>query len=253
MTEETLSRSELLFGREVMTLISKQRVILFGVGGVGSWCAESLVRSGIRHLSIVDSDRICASNCNRQLMATPATVGHVKVEAMKERLLAINPEASIHTIEGYYTAETSASFHLEEYDYIIDAIDALRDKASLIQVACQLMKSHNHIRFYSSMGAALRIDPTQVCVSEFWKIKGDALARALRNKFKQTRSFPACKFLCVHSEEVPLQNRVAGVLSDGDRAHNKVSANGSLCHITATFGMTLSGLVIQDIYRKSHM
>ena len=128
-------RSELLLGDEAMERIARKRVIIFGVGGVGSWCAESLIRSGIKHLTIVDSDRVCITNINRQLMATTKTVGMVKVDALKERLLSINPSAEITALQQIFTAETAESFHLEEYDYIIDAIDSLKDKALLILLA----------------------------------------------------------------------------------------------------------------------
>ncbi len=198
-----LRRSERLLGTAAMARIATARVILFGVGGVGSWCAESLVRSGIRHLTIVDSDRICITNCNRQLMATSQTVGQVKVEALKERLLAINPAAEITALQMAYDATTAASFDLETYDFVIDAIDSLTEKAQLILHATGLPSS---VTFFSSMGAALRLDPTKVRQGEFWTIKGDGLARALRNKFKRQGTFPRRKFQCVYSEEVPLPN-----------------------------------------------
>ena len=112
-------RTELLLGTDVVEHISKQRVIIFGVGGVGSWCAEGLVRSGIRYLTIVDSDRVCITNINRQLMATTETIGQVKVDALKKRLLTINPSAEINAMQKVFTEETAQDFHLEEYDYII--------------------------------------------------------------------------------------------------------------------------------------
>ena len=115
-------RSELLLGSEAMQRLAAKRVIIFGVGGVGSWCAESLIRSGIHHLTIVDSDRVCITNINRQLMATTLTVGQVKVDALKERLLSINPSADIITIEKVFNEETADTFDLDSYDYIIDAI-----------------------------------------------------------------------------------------------------------------------------------
>ena len=114
-----------------MTALAKTRVIIFGVGGVGSWCAEGLVRSGITHLTIVDSDRICITNVNRQLMATTRTVGQVKVDAMKDRLLEINPKAEITAIQQIYSAETASQFNLDDYDYVVDAVDSLKDKVQL--------------------------------------------------------------------------------------------------------------------------
>ena len=249
-----------MLGDETMERIAQKRVIIFGVGGVGSWCAESLVRSGIRRLSIVDSDRVCITNINRQLMATTKTVGQVKVEALKERLLAINPKAEITALQKIFTEETASDFHIEEYDYIIDAIDSLKDKALLIEMACQ-----TKARFFASMGAALKMDPTRIQVAEFWKVKGDPLARALRNRFKRLKRFPKRKFLCVFSDEL-LQNRGHNATcgteqcmcpkaknGPGDPAllnhewcSSKAQINGTVAHITAIFGFTLAGLVIQD-------
>ena len=187
-TEETIFlRSELLLGSERMNQIAQKRVIIFGVGGVGSWCAESLVRSGISQLTIVDSDCVCVSNINRQLMATTKTVGQAK----------------------------------------------LKDKAALILLACQ-----TKAKLFSSMGAALKLDPTRIRVTEFWKVQGDPLARALRKKFKSQKQFPKHKFQVVYSDEL-LENR-GHIDTEGH-------VNGSLVHITAVFGFTLAGLVIQDI------
>ena len=242
MQEAIFRRSELLLGNEVMERIAQKRVIIFGVGGVGSWCAESLVRSGIRQLTIVDSDRVCITNINRQLMATTKTVGQVKVEALKERLLSINPQAEITALQQIFSEETAESFELDSYDYIIDAIDSLKDKAALILLACK-----TNAKLFSSMGAALKLDPTRIKVTEFWKVEGDPLARAIRKKFKHYGRFPEQKFLCVYSDEL-LENK--GCPPDTDETpslFNKPQTNGSLAHITAIFGFTLAGLVIQDI------
>ena len=232
MYQEIFSRTELLLGNETMERIARQRVILFGVGGVGSWCAESLVRSGIRQLTIVDSDRVCITNINRQLMATSSTVGEVKVEALKERLLTINPMAEITALQKVFTQETAEEFGLENYDYIIDAIDSLKDKALLILMACR-----TKAKLFSSMGAALKMDPTRIKVTEFWKVQGDPLARALRNKFKSMKQFPKRKFLCVYSDEL-LDNR------------RQNATCGSIVHITAIFGFMLGGLLLEDIDKK---
>ena len=237
-TEQTVfQRSELLLGDEAMSRIAENRVIVFGVGGVGSWCAESLVRSGIKHLTIVDSDRVCITNVNRQLMATTKTVGQVKVDALKERLLTINPSAEITALQQVFTAETSSEFHLVEYDYIIDAIDSLKDKALLI-----LMATQTKAKFFSSMGAALKLDPTRIKIAEFWKVTGDPLARALRNRFKRDKTFPKRKFQCVYSDEL-LENQKP--IDPNDRG------NGSIVHITAVFGFMLAGLVIQDVVKNA--
>lgn len=237
-------RTELLLGNENLARIQNTRVLLFGVGGVGSWCAEALVRSGIRHITIVDSDRVCVTNCNRQLMATSKTIGQVKVDALRNRLLEINPDACVEAIQKNYNADNAPEFHMENYDFIIDAIDSLSDKADLIIRATSLPKE---ITFISSMGAALRTDPFKVRKAEFWNIEGDPLARALRHKFKRTGNYPKRKFQCVYSEETPMQN--LGEVTDSDRDPNsqKVHINGSLCHITSIFGMSIAGMVINTI------
>ena len=215
-----------------MSRIAEKRVIIFGVGGVGSWCAESLVRSGIRKLTIVDSDCVSVTNINRQLMATTKTVGQVKVDALKERLLTINPSAEITALQQVFNADSASQFGLEDYDYIIDAIDSLKDKALLILLACQ-----TKAKLFSSMGAALKLDPTRIKTAEFWKVTGDPLARALRNRFKRDKQFPKRKFQCVFSDEL-LENKMP--IDPDDKG------NGSIVHITAIFGMMLAGLVVQD-------
>jgi len=232
-------RAELLLGDEAMGRIAQKRVIIFGVGGVGSWCAESLVRSGISRLTIVDSDRVAVTNINRQLMATTKTVGQVKVEALKERLLAINPSAEITALQQIFNAETAESFQLGTYDYIIDAIDSLKDKALLILLATSLSPQGESRRgaFFSSMGAALKLDPTRIKIAEFWKVQGDPLARALRKRFKRDGQYPKRKFQCVYSDEL-LENKMP--IDPNDRG------NGTIAHITAIFGFMLAGLVVQD-------
>ena len=229
---EIFQRSELLLGQGAMERIAQKRVIIFGVGGVGSWCAESLVRSGIKHLTIVDSDSVDVSNINRQLMATTETVGRVKVDVLRERLLTINPSADITAIHAFFTVETADSFQLNTYDYIIDAIDSLKDKTLLI-----LMATQTDAKFFSSMGAALKLDPTRIKIAEFWKVQGDPLARVLRKRFKREGQYPSRKFLCVYSDEL--------IEPQGE-------GKGSLVHITAIFGFMLAGLVIQDAVRDGH-
>ena len=241
-----LRRSELLLGAEGMERIANARVIIFGIGGVGSWCAEALVRSGIRHITLVDSDNVSQTNCNRQLLATSKTVGRVKVEVMRERLLEINPDAEVLALQKPYTPETSEDFELGSYDFIIDAIDSLANKAHLILTATSLPKQ---VTFLSSMGAALRMDPLKVRCVEFWKIQGDALARALRTKFKKQKCYPKRKFMCVCSEEPPMQN--LGVEFDPDVPDSvyagKVQVNGSLCTVTATFGLVICSRVLMAL------
>lgn len=257
-------RTELLLGSDLMDKISSQRVIIFGVGGVGSWCAESLVRSGIKYMTIVDSDRVCITNINRQLLATTKTVGQVKVETLKDRLLEINPKAEITAIQEIYSPETAASFELDSYDYIIDAIDSLSNKMDLMVTATK-----TKAKFFSSMGAALKMDPTKIKVAEFWKVKGCPLGAALRRKFRKGEK-PSRKFLCVYSEEV-LDNKGANEscgtasclcpktknapgnpdLVNHEWCSSKAQINGTLAHVTAIFGFTIAGLVMADICKEN--
>lgn len=259
------NRTELLLGDDVMEALSAVRVIILGVGGVGSWCAEGLVRSGVTRLTIVDSDRVCITNVNRQLMATTKTVGQVKVDALKARLLEINPKAEITAVQQIYCEETADQFNLDEYDYVIDAVDSLKDKVHLI-----LKATASKAKFYCSLGAALKVDPLKIKVAEFWSVRGCPLGAALRKKMKRAKTLPSKKFLCVYDDEV-LPNRghcqscgtekcmcpKAQVgpgnpdLLNHEWCSSKAQINGTTVHVTAIFGMTLSGLVIDDIYRRT--
>ena len=243
MQQEIFSRSERLLGVAGMERLRSLRAIVFGVGGVGSWVAEALVRTGVVHVTIVDSDNVAVSNINRQLPATTLTVGQPKVEALKQHLLEVNPEAQITALNMIYSAENAPKFELENYDYIVDCIDSLEHKTALILHATSLSA-----KFYSSMGAALKMDPTRIQVAEFWKVKGCPLAAALRRRIKKKGTFPKKKFKCVFSEEL-MENRADTEVSVGGTWDaQKAQINGSLMHITAIYGLTLAGLIIQDIY-----
>ncbi len=228
-------RSSLLLGDEIMNALHELKVIIFGVGGVGSWCCEGLLRSGVTHLTIVDSDCIAPSNLNRQLEASSANVGEVKVEALRKRLLEINPDAEIIARREAFSTETAGDFDFDSYDYVVDAIDSLKDKAELI-----LCATASKATLISSMGAALKVDPLKVQVAEFWKVDGCPLGAMLRRKFKRMKRYPSKKFLCVFDDEV-LPNL------GGERTPN---VNGSLVHITSIFGMTICGLIVRQIYNK---
>lgn len=225
--DDFFSRSEVLLGAEAMKALRAKRVILFGVGGVGSWAAECLVRTGLTRLTLVDGDTVQASNINRQLPATRATLNRPKVEALRERLLTINPEADIVAIpEFYHTDNENLQSQITNHQYVIDAIDSVQDKADLI-----LYATRARVKIISSMGAALRFDPTQVTTGELMSIKGDALAKAVRARMKKTGLHPYRKVQCVYSTEQAQQCR----------------ARGSLMQVTAVFGCTLASLVIKDI------
>lgn len=240
--KELFARTGLLLGPEAMEKMSSARVIVFGIGGVGSWCAESLVRSGIRHLTIVDADTVSASNVNRQLMATSATIGGIKTDVMLRRLLEINPEADIIARNEVYTEESASAFDLDSYDYVVDCIDSLKDKQTLI-----LNAAASRAVFFSSMGSAMKTDPTKIRVAEFWNVRGCPLGSMLRKRLRQKGTLPAKKFLCVYDEEV-LPNRGEASSPEADPGlFRKAQVNGTLAHITGIFGLTLAGLVIQDI------
>ncbi len=232
------TRTARLLGEDALEQLENIRVIIFGIGGVGSWVAEALIRSGVQQLTIVDRDCVDVSNVNRQCPATVSTIGQVKVIAMKSRLLEINPQAKIQAIEDSYDTTTRDRFHLEEYDYIVDAIDSLSCKAALILHATSLPRN---IQFFSSMGAAMKMDAGQIRVEEFWKAKGCPLARALRQYFKRHQCYPSRKFTVVYSPEL-LPNK--GALHDGEAPYN-----GSLMHITAAFGLRIAGEIIQNAIR----
>lgn len=241
------NRTERLVGTDIMDRFAAADVILFGVGGVGSWCAEALVRSGIRSLTLVDPDRVCVTNVNRQLMALPGNVGEPKVEALKARLLEINPDAHITALQEIFSEETASRFDLDRYDYILDAIDSLKDKAALIRHGAAARGT-----FFSSMGAAVKLDPTRVRVAAFADVRGCPLGAALRKKMRREGTFPERPFLCVYDDEL-----LPNLGSDEDPAgavpgsFKKAQVNGTAAPLTGIFGMTLAGLVLQDIYQKN--
>ena len=258
-------RTELMLGTTMLDTLKATRVAVIGLGGVGSWCAESLVRSGVGELMLVDSDRVCITNVNRQLMATTKTAGQVKVEILAQRLREINPLVKLDVRQQIYEEANAASFELDKFDYVIDAIDSLACKAALIRHALSIPT----VTLFASMGAALKMDPFQIRATEFRKIEGDGLARALRQKFKKTGGYPKRKFTCVWSPEhrenlgpagagcglgqcvCPKDPGVgAAALADHEWCSSKARINGTVAHTTAIFGFALAGLVLQDVEKK---
>lgn len=233
-----LERTAIVAGPEMMDALARTSVAVFGVGGVGSWCVEALARTGVGAITIADPDCVAQSNINRQLPALVTTVGQAKVDVLARRIADINANCAVKTLQKRYTPETAADFGLNNYDYVVDAIDSLPDKASLI-LRCTSAATAPRAGFVSSMGAARKLDPARVSVAEFWKVEGCALARALRTRFRRSGEFPGRKFRCVYSPESIPQCGDAG-------------ANGTFMHITATFGLRLASLIIEDIYRRTH-
>ena len=231
-------RTALLAGDDMMTRLADTRILIFGVGGVGSWCVEALARTGFGHITMVDSDDVARSNINRQMPALESTVGQPKVEVLRRRLLDINPSADISAVVGRYTVDSAAEFGMETYDYVIDAIDSLADKANLI-LRCTDPATAPRRGFFSSMGAARKLDPSKIATAEFWKVEGCPLARALRTRFRRSGVFPQRKFKCVYSPET-LSHRKEG----------EKGVNGTFVHATAIFGLTLASLVVENEYRQ---
>jgi len=205
-----------------MVRLAEARIAVVGVGGVGSWCAEALVRSGARRLLLVDDDAVAPSNLNRQCEATQETVGMPKVEAMKARLLAIDPSAEIEICAERFQPGSP----LPAADLVVDAIDSVDAKAALVLAAAE-----GGVPIVSSMGAALRVDPTKVEVRRFDKVEGDGLARALRQRFKKLGRRPPGKFNVVCSSEPPA----------------RLEVRASLMQVTAAFGMALAAEAIRTL------
>lgn len=248
-----------------MARLKAARVLVVGVGGVGSWCAEALVRTGVGHVTLVDDDVIAESNVNRQCPATAETIGRAKVEAMAERLVAINPGCEIvGTRRRYPSSATGMSPPqaegtgmepppVEGFDVVVDAIDSVDCKAELILGATEA-----GVPLVSSMGAALRTDPTKVRVTRFEKVEGDGLAKALRQRFKKLGRWPKGRFSCVWSgetargalsskaERIPLPRLgESQVVKQSNNPDNRTMPKGSLMQVTATFGMCLASETIK--------
>lgn len=221
--EKYFDRTIQAIGQEAFEKLQKARIILFGAGGVGGWCAEALVRTGLKHLTVVDFDVVNPSNVNRQVVATRENIGQLKVDELRKRLLTINPEADI-TAQGIrYGYATDTQFDFNQYDYVIDAIDSVADKAYLLYRA-----TASKATVFASMGAGRKIDSNAIRVSEFRKVEGCPLARALRTKMKKENLLPSKKFLAVWSPELSTES-------------------GTIAPVVGVFGMTLADLVIKDI------
>lgn len=253
-------RLSLLTGLDVLDALVQTEVIIFGVGGVGSWCAEALIRSGIGNIVLVDSDLVCVTNINRQVQATAATIGQSKVEALKRRLEEINPQAQIRAFGRVFSREIADSFGIEGADYIIDAIDSLTHKLDLIEFTCRA-----GISLFSSMGMAQKLDPTQLKTADIWETAGCPLARLVRSGLRK-RGFTGHFTTVFSPERLPLHEEVGAACgsvqclcparncegrdSPVEWCSSKKVINGSAVTVTATAGMILASLVIQDLYSR---
>lgn len=238
------TRLQLLIGQKGLERMQAAHVLLFGVGGVGSWCAESLVRSGICHLTIVDFDTVAPSNINRQLPALQSTIGKPKAEVMAQRLHDINPDAEIKAVLEKFTADNASKWNFNQYDYIIDCIDSLDCKALLLHQA-----SKSEAKVFSSMGAGRKTDPLQISVRELWKVRDCPLGHALRKYMRRNDLDTSQPIMCVYSPEL-VDNKGYNELLQKGIIEEQSRVNGTLAHITAIFGFTLAGLVIQDILNE---
>lgn len=245
-TDPALQRLSILVGDDTLNHLGKSHVAVFGLGGVGSWCAEALVRSGVNEITLVDSDRVAVSNINRQLPALKGTVGELKAEVLAERLRSIRDGVTVHVIVALYSQNTRGIFTWNAYDYVIDAIDSLCHKIDLLAYA-----SACGCTVFSSLGAAGKLDPTKVRAVSIWKTVGCPLGKLVRGGLRK-QEFKG-DFVAVYSEEPSRMGYLAadvGVCeAKGDSI--KQTVLGSFISVTATFGMTLTSLVVQDALKRS--
>lgn len=209
MTEE-FSRTEMLLGGEAMERLHKARVAIFGIGGVGGYVCEALVRSGIGAFDLVDNDRVALSNLNRQIIATHATVGRYKTEVMKERMLDINPDVDVRVHECFFLPENADNFPFSEYDYIVDAVDTVTAKIELI-----LQAQKHGVPVISAMGAGNKLDPSRFRVADIYETSICPLARVMRRELKK-RGVEHLKV--VFSDEPPLTPRPTTISSEPEQA-----------------------------------
>lgn len=243
------SRTELLFGKEAMEKLANARVAVFGVGGVGGYTVEALARSGVGTFDIIDDDKVCLTNINRQIIATRKTVGKYKVEVMKERILEINPKAVVHTHQCFYTPEKADQFDFSQYTYVVDAIDTVTGKIELVMRA-----QAAGVPIMSSMGAGNKLDPTKFEVTDIYKTSVCPLAKVMRKELKARR---VKKLKVVYSKELvrkPIEDmsiscRANCICPPGAerKCTDKRQIPGSTAFVPSVAGLIIAGEVIKDI------
>lgn len=245
---DQFSRTELLLGKPAMERLAGCRVAVFGIGGVGGYVCEALARSGVGALDLIDDDKVCLSNINRQIIATNKTVGQYKTDVMKERILDINPDAKVNTYRCFFLPENASDFPFDKYDYVVDAIDTVTAKIELV-MQCR----NSGVPIISSMGAGNKLDPTKFRVADIYKTQMDPLAKVMRRELKK-RGIKKLKV--VYSEEEP-------VVPDADSAENQVDAGtdrqgskrrstpGSTAFVPSVAGLIIAGEVIKDLINYS--
>lgn len=221
-------RLELLIGKENIDLIKSKNVLLVGCGGVGGMCATSLVRSGISNITIIDYDKVEESNLNRQEVAYQSTIGKLKVDALKELLLDINPNVNIKTLNVFLDESNIDELITDEYDYVIDCCDSVKTKEAIIKTSLE-----KNIKFISSMGTGNRLDPSMLEITDIRKTEGDPLAKVIRKWVKDNRIKGKIPVVC--SKEVPLRKGVVV---------------GSSSFVPTSAGLLITSYVIRDIIGK---
>lgn len=227
--ESIYTRTEMMLGKEGTDRLKTSRVAIFGVGGVGGFAAEAIARAGVGNITLIDPDKVSVTNKNRQIIALDSTIGMNKAEAMRERILDINPDACVRALPIFYSEENADKVDLSDFDYIVDAIDSVRSKIFLIEEAYK-----RGVRIICSMGAGNKLDPTRFRVSDIKKTTVDPLARAIRGELKK-RGVDSLKV--VFSDEPPTGERQAG-------------KPGSISFVPSVVGIILAGEVIKDLSKS---
>lgn len=245
------SRTELLLGREAMGRLSHSRVAVFGIGGVGGHVCEALVRSGIGAFDLIDDDKVCLTNLNRQIIATRKTVGRYKAEVMKERILEINPEADVRIHKCFFLPENADEFAFEEYDYVVDAVDTVTAKIELV-----LKAKEKNVPIISCMGAGNKLDGTQFKVADIYETKVCPLAKVMRRELKKRG---VEKLKVVYSEEQPLRPlddmaiscRANCICPPGaeHKCTERRAIPGSTAFVPSIAGLIIAGEVVKDLGR----
>ena len=246
------SRTELLLGKEAMERLSGARVAVFGIGGVGGYVCEALVRSGVGAFDLIDDDKVCLTNLNRQIIATRKTVGKYKTEVMKERILDINPDADVRVYNCFFLPENADEFPFEEYDYVVDAVDTVTAKIALVMKA-----KEKDIPIISSMGAGNKLDGSQFRVADIYKTKVCPLAKVMRRELKKRG---VKKLKVVYSEEQPLTPIEDMAISCKSNcicppgAEHKCTERraipGSVAFVPSVAGLIIAGEVVKDLTRN---
>lgn len=233
--ENQFSRTELLLGKSSLEILEKSHVAIFGIGGVGGFVAEALTRTGIGNFDLIDSDTVCLSNLNRQIIATHSSLGKYKVDEMKNRILDINPNANVNVFKCFYLPETKNLFDFKNYDYVIDAVDTVTAKIQLI-----LQAKESNTKIISCMGAGNKLDPTKFEISDIEKTSVCPLARVMRQECKK-RGIRNVKVL--YSKEKP---SVKKNNSQTEMKNHKI-APGSVAFVPSVAGLIIASEVVKDL------